>query len=107
MYVPVGQCETPVLLAEPLCETLFFAGEATEVKLSGTVGGAMISGARAPASPASRRRTLPTPVRSSYSLTVNFTSALCASPRSGVAVTVTLWLPVGASLAAVTVSLTV
>jgi monoamine oxidase len=47
MYVPVGECGLPDQLAKPVGETLFFAGEATELKLAGTVGGAMASGVRA------------------------------------------------------------
>ena len=34
-------------LAAPLEETLYFAGEATDVEQSGTVGGALASGMRA------------------------------------------------------------
>ena len=34
-------------LAEPLDETLYFAGEATDTEQSGTVGGALASGLRA------------------------------------------------------------
>jgi monoamine oxidase len=47
MYVPVGQCDVPERLAAPVSDTLFFAGEATELKLAGTAGGAMVSGGRA------------------------------------------------------------
>jgi len=34
-------------LAEPLADTLYFAGEATDAEESGTVGGALQSGVRA------------------------------------------------------------
>jgi monoamine oxidase len=47
MYVPVGQCDAPARIAEPELDTLFFAGEATELRLAGTVGGAVTSGLRA------------------------------------------------------------
>src|SRR5262249_5085662 len=47
MYVPVGECATPEKLAQPVSGTLFFAGEATEMRFAGTAGGAMKSGARA------------------------------------------------------------
>ncbi len=47
MYVPVGESATPARLALPIEDTLYFAGEATELQLAGTVGGAMVSGARA------------------------------------------------------------
>lgn len=46
-YVPAGQWQTPALLAAPIEETLFFAGEATDERLSGTVAGALASGYRA------------------------------------------------------------
>jgi monoamine oxidase len=46
-YVPVGQTGVPRRLAEPIADTLFFAGEATHEKLAGTVGGALVSGCRA------------------------------------------------------------
>ncbi len=46
-YVPVGELDTPARLAEPVEDTLFFAGEATDAKLAGTVAGAMASGRRA------------------------------------------------------------
>jgi monoamine oxidase len=46
MYVPVGQSGVPDRLAGPVQETLFFAGEATELKFAGNVGGAMASGTR-------------------------------------------------------------
>lgn len=49
MYVPVGQCHVPAVLAEPIAETLFFAGEATSAKFAGTVAGAMATGTRAAA----------------------------------------------------------
>jgi monoamine oxidase len=47
MYVPVGQCHVPAALAEPLADTLFFAGEATSSQFAGTVAGAMATGMRA------------------------------------------------------------
>ena len=47
-YVPVGGSELPKILAEPIEETLFFAGEATAEDLQmGTVFGALESGLRA------------------------------------------------------------
>jgi monoamine oxidase len=46
MYVPVGEYDTPARLAEPIENTLFFAGEATEMSRAGTTGGAMASGTR-------------------------------------------------------------
>ena len=46
-YVRVGGTGARERLAEPLEETLYFAGEATDVEQSGTVGGALASGIRA------------------------------------------------------------
>jgi monoamine oxidase len=46
-YVRVGGTGAREALAEPLEETLYFAGEATDVEQSGTVGGALASGLRA------------------------------------------------------------
>ena len=46
-YVQVGGSGAREKLAEPLEETLFFAGEATDTEQSGTVGGALASGMRA------------------------------------------------------------
>lgn len=47
-YVPVGGLDAPRALAEPVDDTLFFAGEATDTKgQSGTVHGAIASGRRA------------------------------------------------------------
>ena len=46
-YVAVGGLDAPARLAEPVEDTLFFAGEATHDRLSGTVAGAMASGYRA------------------------------------------------------------
>jgi monoamine oxidase len=46
-YVPVGATGDPETLAEPLLETLFFAGEATDAGAPGTVHGAIASGERA------------------------------------------------------------
>jgi len=46
-YVKVGGTGARERLAEPLDETLYFAGEATDVEQSGTVGGALASGIRA------------------------------------------------------------
>jgi monoamine oxidase len=46
-YVKVGGTGAREELAEPLEETLFFAGEATDTEQSGTVGGALASGLRA------------------------------------------------------------
>jgi monoamine oxidase len=48
-YVPVGGRERVRALAEPVGGTLFFAGEATEYLLAGTVAGALASGERAAA----------------------------------------------------------
>jgi monoamine oxidase len=46
-YVKVGGTGARERLAEPLDDTLFFAGEATDAEQSGTVGGALASGLRA------------------------------------------------------------
>jgi monoamine oxidase len=47
-YIPVGGLNAPRLLAEPVEDTLFFAGEATDLDgQNGTVHGAMASGRRA------------------------------------------------------------
>jgi monoamine oxidase len=47
-YIPVGGLDAPRLLAEPIEDTLFFAGEATDFEgQNGTVHGAMASGRRA------------------------------------------------------------
>jgi monoamine oxidase len=47
-YIPVGGLDAPRLLAEPVEDTLFFAGEATDLDgQNGTVHGAMASGRRA------------------------------------------------------------
>jgi monoamine oxidase len=46
-YVKVGGTDARKRLAEPLDDTLFFAGEATDTEQSGTVGGALASGLRA------------------------------------------------------------
>jgi monoamine oxidase len=46
-YVRVGGTGAREELAEPLEETLYFAGEATDTEQSGTVGGALASGLRA------------------------------------------------------------
>lgn len=46
-YVKVGGTGAREALAEPLEDTLYFAGEATDVEQSGTVGGALASGIRA------------------------------------------------------------
>ena len=46
-YVKVGGTGARAELAQPLEETLFFAGEATDTEQSGTVGGALASGLRA------------------------------------------------------------
>jgi monoamine oxidase len=45
-YPRVGGAGARELLAEPLQDTLYFAGEATDVEQSGTVGGALASGIR-------------------------------------------------------------
>jgi monoamine oxidase len=46
-YVKVGGTGAREKLAQPLEETLYFAGEATDTDQSGTVGGALASGVRA------------------------------------------------------------
>ena len=46
-YVKVGGTGAREELAAPLEDTLYFAGEATDVEQSGTVGGALASGVRA------------------------------------------------------------
>jgi len=47
-YIPVGGLDAPRLLAEPVEDTIFFAGEATDLDgQNGTVHGAMASGRRA------------------------------------------------------------
>ncbi|HZU97144.1 MAG TPA: NAD(P)/FAD-dependent oxidoreductase [Planctomycetota bacterium] len=46
-YVPVGATRDPLVLAEPILDTLFFAGEATDLDAPGTVHGAIASGERA------------------------------------------------------------
>lgn len=46
-YVGVGGIVAPRVLAEPIADTLFFAGEATHEHLNGTVAGAIASGFRA------------------------------------------------------------
>ena len=46
-YVKVGGTGAREELAAPLVDTLYFAGEATDVEQSGTVGGALASGQRA------------------------------------------------------------
>ena len=46
-YVRVGGSGARGELAEPLDDTLYFAGEATDTEQSGTVGGALASGIRA------------------------------------------------------------
>jgi monoamine oxidase len=47
-YIPVGGLDAPRMLAEPVEDTLFFAGEATDLGgQNGTVHGAMASGRRA------------------------------------------------------------
>jgi monoamine oxidase len=46
-FVRVGGTRAPALLARPISETLFFAGEATSPDQSGTVPGAIESGRRA------------------------------------------------------------
>ncbi|MBV8877201.1 MAG: FAD-dependent oxidoreductase, partial [Gammaproteobacteria bacterium] len=46
-YVTVGAQTARAALAEPLEDTLFFAGEATDEEEGGTVAGALQSGQRA------------------------------------------------------------
>jgi monoamine oxidase len=47
-YIPVGAITAPITLAEPVANTLFFAGEATNTEgASGTVHGAIATGYRA------------------------------------------------------------
>jgi monoamine oxidase len=46
-YVPVGALDAPDKLADPIDDTLFFAGEATDSRRMGTVSGAIASGYRA------------------------------------------------------------
>jgi monoamine oxidase len=46
-YLKVGGSEAPKHLAEPIDDTLFFAGEATSSDFNGTVHGALESGLRA------------------------------------------------------------
>jgi monoamine oxidase len=47
-YIPVGGLDAPRLLAEPIEDTLFFAGEATDLNgQNWTVHGAMASGRQA------------------------------------------------------------
>src|SRR5262245_18482786 len=46
-YVRIGGSGAREKLAEPLEDTLYFAGEATDTEQSGTVGGALASGIRA------------------------------------------------------------
>lgn len=43
MYVAVGASDLPRRLAEQIESTVYFAGEATEVKLAGAVGGVLAS----------------------------------------------------------------
>ena len=45
-YVPVGGLQASRQLAEPVTNTLFFAGEATHDRLNGTVAGAIVTGFR-------------------------------------------------------------
>jgi monoamine oxidase len=47
LYVPAGECATVRQIATPIDDTLFFAGEATEFRLAGTIGGALRSAVRA------------------------------------------------------------
>jgi monoamine oxidase len=54
-YVRVGGTGAREQLAEPLEDTLYFAGEATDAEQSGTVGGALASGLRAARDILSRR----------------------------------------------------
>ncbi len=46
-YITVGGCDAPAALAEPLADTLFFAGEAAHPGESGTVEAALQSGRHA------------------------------------------------------------
>jgi monoamine oxidase len=47
-YIPVGAITAPMVLAEPVSDTLFFAGEATDTEgNNGTMHGAIASGFRA------------------------------------------------------------
>jgi monoamine oxidase len=46
-YVPAGATGVARQLAEPVEDTLFFAGEATDEKFAGTTAGALASGRRA------------------------------------------------------------
>jgi monoamine oxidase len=46
-YVTVGASEARDVLAQPIEDTLFFAGEATDATEEGTVTGALQSGVRA------------------------------------------------------------
>jgi monoamine oxidase len=46
-YQLVGGATAPSRLARPIEDTLFFAGEATEAQISGTVPAALVSGRRA------------------------------------------------------------
>jgi monoamine oxidase len=46
-YVPAGRLDAVRRLGQPVASTLFFAGEATDERLAGTVGGAIASGERA------------------------------------------------------------
>ena len=60
-YVRVGGTGAREELAEPLEETLYFAGEATDTEQSGTVGGALASGMRAAQESSPRARATPPP----------------------------------------------
>jgi len=47
-YIPVGAITAPMVLAEPVANTLFFAGEATNSEgISATMHGAIATGYRA------------------------------------------------------------
>jgi monoamine oxidase len=47
-WIPAGALDAPAILATPVADTLFFAGEATDTAgYRGTVHGAMVSGVRA------------------------------------------------------------
>jgi monoamine oxidase len=48
-YVSPGATDAPAVLARPVEDTLFFAGEATDLEEMGTVHGALASGRRAAA----------------------------------------------------------